>query len=67
MGESEDRRRSGGYQERVGGRDEVGTSCLSLTVPSVLGLKTELWIVEIGGWGAGGGIVLHGVAAGEDQ
>ena len=43
----------------------MGTSCLSLTVPSVLGLKTELWIVEIGGWGAGGGIVRHGAAAGE--
>ena len=45
----------------------MGTSCLSLTVPSVLGLKTELWIVEIGGWGAGGGIVNHGAAAGESR
>ena len=46
-------------------RDEMGTSCLRLTVASVLGLKTEVWIVEIGGWGASGGIVRHGAAAGE--
>ena len=45
----------------------MGTKSLSLTVPSVLGLKTELRIVEIGDWGAVGGIVRHGAAAGETR